>query len=244
MKARPPAEPTRAGRSGPAIMLQAVSKSFGNGLAVAGVSLRVDRGICFGLLGPNGAGKSTILKMIYGFLRPSSGTITVDGIDVAGDPGMVRRRLGIAPQDDILDPDLSVTQNLLFHARYSRIPRAEARRRAERLQRTMGLEEHAGAPVAYLSTGLRRRLVLARALLNDPSIVVLDEPTRGLDRKSRHQHLEALQRMKAQGVTMILATHELSDAGALCDRLALMERGRILATGSADEILALKEPGC
>ena len=224
----------------PAVCLREVTKSFGNGTVVSDVSLTVERGVCLGLLGPNGAGKSTTLKMIYGFLRPSSGKVLVNGTDVTRDPGTVRKGLGIAPQEDTLDPDLSVTQNLLFHARYSRIPRSEALRRATELSRTMGIEQYADAPVAHLSTGQRRRLVLARALLNDPAIVVLDEPSRGLDRESRQLCLDVLKRMKREGVTLILATHELAEAEALCDLVALMDRGRVTSTGPVWEVLARK----
>ena len=229
--------------SRPVIRLQDVSKSFGNGAVVEDVSFSVEKGVCYGLLGSNGAGKSTTLKMIYGFLRPSSGSIHVDGIDVLRHPGKARQRLGIAPQEDLLDPDLTVTENLLFHARYSRIPREEARGRTARLKGMMGLEEHSDAAVSHLSTGLRRRLVLARSLLTEPSIVILDEPTRGLDREGRRQYIEALQRMKNRGVTLVLATHEIREAEALCDRLSLMDRGRLKATGSTWEILSRGEAG-
>jgi ABC-type multidrug transport system ATPase subunit len=158
--------------------------------------------------------------MIYGFLRPSEGSVRVEGLDVVRHPREVRRRLGIAPQEDVLDPDLSVTQNLLFHARYSGISAPEARRRSDQLLDSMGLSDHADAALGHLSTGLRRRLVLARALLNNPAIVVLDEPTRGLDRESRRRYVDVLQEMKKRGVTLMLATHELTEAEALCDRVA------------------------
>jgi lipooligosaccharide transport system ATP-binding protein len=220
------------------ISLRNVSKSFGNGPVVEEVSFSVERGTCFGLLGPNGAGKTTILKMIYGFVRPSAGTVTVRGVNVLLEPGKAREGVGIAPQEDVIDPDLTVTQNLLFHARYCRLPRRAARERAERLRREMGLEEHADEAVAHLSTGLRRRLVLARTLLNDPSVVILDEPTRGLDRGSRGRYLELLGEMKKGGTTLVLATHERREAEALCDLVAVVEKGRIAATGTAAEILS------
>jgi lipooligosaccharide transport system ATP-binding protein len=213
-------------RSAPPIRIEGVSKAYGNGNVVSGVTFSVERGLCFGLLGPNGAGKTTVLKMIYGFLRPSEGSVLVEGLDVVRHPREVRRRLGIAPQEDVLDPDLSVTQNLLFHARYSGISAPEARRRTDELLDSMGLGDHADADLGHLSTGLRRRLVLARALLNNPAIVVLDEPTRGLDRESRRRSVDVLQEMKKRGVTLMLATHELTEAEALCDRVALMEDGR------------------
>lgn len=220
----------------PAVSLEAVCKAFGGGLAVDRVSFEVAPGTCFGLLGPNGAGKSTTLKMIYGFLRPTSGAIRVAGIDVVSRPRAAKRRLGVAPQDDVLDPDLTAAQNLLFHARYSGIPEAEARALVPRWLEWMGLDGRGGAAVHSLSSGLRRRLVLARVLVNDPEIVVLDEPTRGLDQASRRQYVEALQGMKARGVTLLLATHEMEEAEALCDRAALMEAGRVRELGPAAEV--------
>jgi len=236
-----------SGRPAPAIVLAGVSKSFGPVPAVSAVSFSVERGSCFGLLGPNGAGKSTTLKMIYGFLRPTAGTILVDGADACGAPRAARARLGVAPQEDLLDPDLSVYENLLFHARYHRVPPREARGRCEATLRGAGLEDRSGSPVSHLSSGQRRRLVLARALLSDPAIVVLDEPTRGLDADSRGRYLGTLQGLKARGVTLLLATHDLTEAEALCDRALLMERGRVQAEGSLWEILerrrgALAEP--
>jgi lipooligosaccharide transport system ATP-binding protein len=220
-----------------AVSLRAVSRRFGDAWAVRDVSLDIERGSCFGLLGPNGAGKTTTLKMIYGFLRPTSGTIIVDGADIALDPAAARATMGIVPQEDLLDPDLDVTRNLEFHARYYRIPRSQAVLKCRDLLTAMGLEGYDGRPVSHLSTGLRRRLVLARALLNDPAIVILDEPTRGLDKKSRSRYIEMLLRLKAGGATLILATHDLEKAGLLCDRAALMDGGRIRALGTLPEVL-------
>ena len=221
----------------PAVSLRAVSRRFGDAWAVRDVSLDIERGSCFGLLGPNGAGKTTTLKMIYGFLRPTSGAIVVDGADIALDPAGARASMGIVPQEDLLDPDLDVTRNLEFHARYYRIPRARAILKCRDLLSDMGLEGYDGRPVSHLSTGLRRRLVLARALLNDPAIVILDEPTRGLDRKSRGRYIDRLLHLKAAGATLILATHDLEKAGLLCDRAALMDSGRIRALGTLPEVL-------
>lgn len=223
----------------PAVALLAVSKSFGGRPAVSEVSFSVEKGVCFCLMGPNGAGKSTTLKMIYGSVRPSAGTVLVDGMDIALEPRKARAKFGVAPQDDLLDSDLDVLQNLLFHARYHRIAPAEARERSRETLCEAGLESHAGSQVSHLSTGLRRRLVLARALLNRPEIVILDEPTRGLDHQSRLQHLRTLQGLKARGVTLLLATHDTAEAEALCDRAALMEGGRIRTEGSLWEILEI-----
>jgi len=222
---------------GSAVILRSVGKSFGTKTVVADLSFSVERGECFGLMGPNGAGKSTTLKMIYGFIRPTSGTILVDGSDVVLAPRETRSKLGIAPQEDLLDTDLNVSQNLHFHARYHGFPAAEARRRCASVLRETRLEDHARDPVSHLSTGLRRRLILGRALLNDPAIVILDEPTRGLDRESRLQYLGTLKMLKSRGTTLLLATHDLAEAEALCDRAAIMERGRIRVEGSLGEIL-------
>lgn len=223
---------------GPAVAVEAVSKAFRSGFAVSELSFAVARGECFGLLGPNGAGKSTTLKMIYGVFRPAAGRVLVGGADVAREPRRAKSLLGVAPQEDVLDPELGVLANLLFHARYHGLPAREARGRSHELIDDMGLAAHAGAAVSHLSTGLRRRLVLARALLCDPEIVILDEPTRGLDRESREQYLERLRGLKARGVTMLLATHDLGKAAALCDRAALMDGGRIRRLGSVAEVVA------
>jgi lipooligosaccharide transport system ATP-binding protein len=221
----------------PAVSLRAVSRRFGDAWAVRDVSFDIERGSCFGLLGPNGAGKTTTLKMIYGVLRPTSGAIVVDGADIALDPAAARVTMGIVPQEDLLDPDLDVTRNLEFHARYCRIPRPQALLKCRDLLSALGLEGYDGRPVSHLSTGLRRRLVLVRALLNDPAIVILDEPTRGLDKKSRSRYLEMLLALKAGGATLILATHDVEKAGLLCDRAALMEGGRIRTLGTLPEVL-------
>jgi lipooligosaccharide transport system ATP-binding protein len=221
----------------PAVSLRTVSRRFGDAWAVRDLSLEIERGCCFGLLGPNGAGKSTTLKMIYGFLRPTAGTILVNGRDIALDPAGARAAMGIVPQEDLLDPDLDITRNLEFHARYYRLPRAQAREKCRSLLDAMGLAGYDGKPVSHLSTGLRRRLVLARALLNDPSIIILDEPTRGLDSESRGRYIERLQQLKAAGATLVLATHDLEKAGALCDRAALMDGGRIRALGTLREVV-------
>jgi lipooligosaccharide transport system ATP-binding protein len=226
-----------ASAAGPAVALRSVSKRFGDIWAVRDVSLEIGRGTCFGLLGPNGAGKTTTLKMIYGFLRPTSGSVFVGGTDVALDPAGARSAMGIVPQEDLLDPELDVTRNLEFHARYCRIPRAQAVLRCRDLLASMGLEGYDGRPVSHLSTGLRRRLVLARALLNDSAIVTLDEPTRGLDRKSRSRYIEKLLQLKEAGATLVLATHDLEKAGLLCDRALLMDCGRVRALGTLAEVL-------
>lgn len=220
-----------------AVLLNAVSKSFGGRPVVDGVSFSVGRGACFGLLGPNGAGKSTTLKMIYGSVPPSAGLIRVEGVDVACRPKEARRRLGVVPQEDTLDSDLTVVENLLFHGRYCGLPHAEARRRADEWLGRMGLGERGGEQVSLLSAGLRRRVVLGRALMNEPSVLVLDEPTRGLDAATRADYLEIVGRLKAAGTAVVLATHDLDEAAALCDAAALMREGRFVRVGEASAVL-------
>lgn len=222
--------------SDPVIVLERVSRIFDKKAVVDGVSLAVGRGSGFGLLGSNGAGKSTTLKMIYGSLRPSSGRILVNGMDVVHHPRQVKRQLGIVPQDDLLDGDLGVYDNLLFHARYSGISGRTAHQRAQQLLESMELDAYADMMIGQLSSGLRRRLVLARALLGAPSILVLDEPTRGLDRESRQLYLEKLQQLKGEGMTLLVATHLTEELEALCDRAAIMEQGRLVENGSFAEI--------
>ncbi len=225
-----------AGTVPPAVDVRSVSRNIDGRLVVSGVSFSVAPGTCFGLLGQNGAGKTTTLKMIYGFWRPTAGTVLVEGVDVWADPRGAKRRIGVAPQEDLLDTDLDVLQNLSFHARYFRIPAARARERIESVCAALGLVTHLTSTVASLSSGFRRRLVLARALLTEPSVLVLDEPTRGLDRHSLDQVLGTLQGLKRRGTTLLLATHEREEAELLCDRAAIMGGGRILETGDGPEI--------
>jgi lipooligosaccharide transport system ATP-binding protein len=220
----------------PAVDVRSVSKAIDGRPVVSGVSFAVARGTCFGLLGPNGAGKTSTLKMIYGFWRPSAGTIVGEGIDVWDDPREAKRRMGVAPQENLLDPDLDVRQNLSFHARYFGLPPERARERIDAVCAAMGLGGHLSSTVAALSSGFRRRLVLARALLTEPSVLILDEPTRGLDRHSLDQVLATFAGMKERGVTLLLATHDREEAELLCDRAALMGGGRILEVGDGREI--------
>ncbi len=227
----------------PAVVLEGVSKSFGNGLAVDGVTFSVAGGTCFGLLGPNGAGKSTTLKLLYGSLAPTRGRVRVGGIDLGERPRDAKRLLGVVPQDDTLDPDLTVGENLAFHARYLGLAGRAARAATDQALERMGLGDRARAGLGELSSGLRRRVVLARALLGRPSVVVLDEPTRGLDQESRWQYLAELGALKASGVTLVLATHELDEAEALCDRAAVMVAGRLQEVGRAAEVFRSARAG-
>jgi len=220
-----------------AIEARGLAKRYGDLVAVAGIDFVVRRGECVGFLGPNGAGKTTTVRMVSAFTPIDGGTVEVLGLSVAARPRDVKRLLGVCPQEDNLDPDLSVERNLLVYARYFDVPVAEARARAEDLLRRMDLAERRGARVTELSGGLKRRLVLARALLNHPKVLLLDEPTTGLDPQARHAIWQRVRALKAEGTTVLLTTHYMEEAEALCDRVVLMDRGRILLDGPPAELI-------
>lgn len=220
------------------IYAEQLVKRFGDFAAVRGVTFAVRAGECFGLLGPNGAGKSSIVKMVYGFSPVTQGTLRVFGEDVTKDARRIKARIGVVPQEDNLDPELSVRDNLLVYAGYFRIPRQEAERRASQVIEFMELTEKAGTSVNSLSGGLKRRLTLGRALLNQPEILILDEPTTGLDPYARHMLWQRLRRLKESGTTMLLTTHYLEEASQLCDRLVILHKGMILEEGSPEDLIA------
>lgn len=221
-----------------AVIARDLSKRFGTLEAVRGASFDVHEGECFGLLGPNGAGKTTTLSMIRCTLRPTSGQLKVLGMDTHSRAREIRYRLGVVPQGDTLDPDLSVRQNLEVYAGYFGLGRGEARARGAELLAFMALEEKAAVRIEQLSGGQRRRLALARALISDPRMLILDEPTTGLDPQARHHLWQRLRSLRGRGTTMILCTHDMHEAEALCDRLAIFDHGRILDVGSPAELLA------
>jgi lipooligosaccharide transport system ATP-binding protein len=212
-------------------------KRFGDFTAVDGIDLDVRAGESFGFLGPNGAGKSSTMRMIGCVSRPTEGTLRILGLDPAHDGVTIRQRLGVCPQQDTLDPELTVRQNLTVYARYFGIGRREARAKADELIDFVQLTERANAKVDPLSGGMKRRLTIARALINDPEIVLLDEPTTGLDPQARHLVWERLFRLKQQGVTLVLTTHYMDEAEQLCDRLVVMDAGKIVAQGSPRELI-------
>ncbi len=214
-----------------------LKKTFGAIIAVDGVSLRVAPGECFGLLGPNGAGKTTCIRMIHGFSPPTEGTLRVFGRDIRRDWREIRARIGVCHQDNNLDPELNVLQNLEVFAAYFDIPRKEARRRAEQLLEMMALAHRKDAAVMELSGGMMRRLILVRALINNPDLIILDEPTTGLDPQSRHQIWRRLEELKRQGLTILLTTHYMEEAAGLCDRLVIMDHGKILVEGTPAELI-------
>jgi lipooligosaccharide transport system ATP-binding protein len=207
-------------------------KRFGDFTAVDGIDVDVRAGEAFGFLGPNGAGKSSTMRMIGCVSRPTGGTLRILGMDPLRDGVAIRAHLGVCPQLDSLDPELTVRENLVTYARYFGIPRRTARAKAAELLDFVQLGERADSKVEPLSGGMRRRLTIARALVNDPDIVLLDEPTTGLDPQARHLVWERLFRLKQEGVTLVLTTHYMDEAEQLCDRLVVMDGGRIVAEDS------------
>ncbi|WP_341717146.1 ABC transporter ATP-binding protein [Micromonospora sp. FIMYZ51] len=216
----------------PLIQARGLVKRFGDFTAVDGIDVAVNAGEAFGFLGPNGAGKSSTMRMVGCISPPSSGQLRILGMDPVRDGPAIRARLGVCPQLDNLDPELTVRENLITYARYFGIPRRVARARATELLDFVQLSERAESKVEPLSGGMKRRLTIARALVNEPDIVLLDEPTTGLDPQARHLVWERLFRLKRQGVTLVLTTHYMDEAEQLCDRLVVMDGGRIVAEGS------------
>jgi lipooligosaccharide transport system ATP-binding protein len=216
---------------------RALTKRFGTFTAVDGIDVDVRRGEAFGFLGPNGAGKSSTMRMIGCVSPPSAGTLRVLGMDPAVHGPRIRARLGVVPQEDTLDMELSVRENLLVYSRYFGLSWAEAGERSERLLEFVQLADRAESRVELLSGGLKRRLTIARSLVNDPDLLLLDEPTTGLDPQARHVVWDRLFRLKQQGVTLVLTTHYMDEAEQLCDRLVVMDKGRIVAHGSPLELI-------
>ena len=212
-------------------------KTYGDFEAVKGVDFEVYRGECFGFLGPNGAGKTTTMKMIYGAAVPTSGELKVAGLDARRAERDVKRRIGVVPQENNLDEDLKVEENLLVYGRYFDLPRKVVRQRAAELLEFVQLSPRADARVEQLSGGMKRRLLIARALVNDPDLVVLDEPTTGLDPQARHLVWNKLRQLASEGKTLILTTHYMDEAAQLCDRLCIMESGRIISEGTPRNLI-------
>jgi lipooligosaccharide transport system ATP-binding protein len=216
----------------PVIAARSLSKHYGEFAAVDGISFEVPAGESFGLLGPNGAGKSTTMKMIGGVSQRTSGELTIMGLDPEQHGPEVRAHLGVVPQQDNLDEELRVRDNLLVYGRYFGLPMSYLRPKADELLDFAQLTDKAGAKVDSLSGGMKRRLTIARSLINEPKILLLDEPTTGLDPQARHILWDRLFRLKESGVTLILTTHYMDEAEQLCDRLVVVDKGRIMAEGS------------
>ena len=214
-----------------------LTKSFGSFRAVDGVSFDVRRGEAFGFLGPNGAGKSSTMRMVACVSPRTGGELTILGMDPERQGPRIRGRLGVIPQEDNLDPELTVRENLYVYGRYFDIPKTVLRERIDSLLEFAQLTERASDRVEPLSGGMKRRLTIARSLVNEPDVLLLDEPTTGLDPQARHVLWDRLYRLKAQGVTLVLTTHYMDEAEQLCDRLVVMDRGRIVAEGSPRELI-------
>ena len=212
-------------------------KRFGELVAVDGIDLDVRRGEAFGFLGPNGAGKSSTMRMI-GCVSPiTSGTLRILDLDPTADGPAIRARLGVVPQQDTLDTELTVRENVLIYGRYFGLSRRELRPKIDELLEFVQLTERAGDKVEPLSGGMKRRLTIARSLVNDPELLLLDEPTTGLDPQARHVVWDRLFRLKQRGVTLVLTTHYMDEAEQLCDRLVVMDHGRIVAEGSPRQLI-------
>jgi lipooligosaccharide transport system ATP-binding protein len=233
------------------VVAHGLRKEYGSFVAVDGISFEVRDGECFGFLGPNGAGKSTTIKMITCLAPVTAGTLWVAGYDVRKHARAIKRTLGVVPQEDSLDPDLTVRQNLQVYARYYGLVGREANARIDETLELFQLQEKAAARVDDLSGGMKRRLAIARSMVHDPRILVLDEPTTGLDPQLRHVVWQKLRTLKTRGVTLILTTHYMDEAVHLCDRLVIMHRGKILTEGHplalirehvGDEVLELRLP--
>jgi lipooligosaccharide transport system ATP-binding protein len=212
-------------------------KTFGDFVAVDGIDVEVRRGEAFGFLGPNGAGKSSTMKMVGCVSPVSGGELSILGLDPATDGAAIRARLGVCPQQDMLDEDLSVEENLWVYGRFFGLSKREVRARAEELLEFAQLTERRHDRVEPLSGGMKRRLTIARALVNNPEVLLLDEPTTGLDPQARHVLWDRLYRLKRDGVTLIITTHYMDEAEQLCDRLVVMDHGRIVAEGSPRELI-------
>src|SRR5438270_6677533 len=219
------------------VRARGLTKRFGDFTAVDGIDFDLYRGEAFGFLGPNGAGKSSTMRMIGCVSPPSGGETTILGRDPVRDGSAIRARLGVVPQEDTLDVELTVRENLLVYGRYFGLPRRVIRERTDALLDFVQLSDRAGDKVDPLSGGLKRRLTIARSLINEPEILILDEPTTGLDPQARHVVWDRLFRLKQRGVTLILTTHYMDEAEQLCDRLVVMDHGTFAAEGSPQELI-------
>ncbi len=219
------------------IIAQNLVKKYKDFAAVDGISFEVAPGESFGLLGPNGAGKSTTMRMVGAVSTRTSGDLSILGLDPNGYGPEIRSRLGVVPQSDNLDTELRVRENLLVYGRYFGLPRKQVAERADELLAFAQLEDKAKSKVDALSGGMKRRLTIARALINDPKILLLDEPTTGLDPQARHILWDRLFRLKEQGTTLLLTTHYMDEAEQLCDRLVVVDKGTIMAEGSPAELI-------
>jgi len=221
-----------------ALSVRALRKSYDGAEVVSGIDLSVAPGECFGLLGPNGAGKTTTLKLCLGLIEPDAGEIQLLGEPVPRRAREARAGVGVVPQFDNLDPDFTVAENLTVYSRYFGIPEEQSKQRIPALLEFAGLTGRRDAKISALSGGMKRRLTLARALVNNPQLVFMDEPSTGLDPQARHLIWERLRRLTQEGKTLVLTTHFMEEAERLCHRLAIMDKGRIIAQGSPRALIA------
>ena len=226
-------------------MLQAKSlvKTFGSFNAVDGIDLHINKGECFGLLGPNGAGKSTFISMIYGAAQRTSGELTVFGFDPTTGSRDIKKRLGVVTQDNALDESLTVIENMLLYCAFLGIPRNERQKRVEELLDYMNLAHKKNDPIQALSGGMKRRLVFVRALLGKPELLILDEPTTGLDPAVRHLLWGKVKELHHAGTTIVLTTHYMHEAEVLCDRLVIFNKGKIVSEGTPRQMIHDETPG-
>jgi lipooligosaccharide transport system ATP-binding protein len=220
------------------VTAQGLIKDYKGLRAVNGVDFAIREGECFGFLGPNGAGKTTVMRVIACFLPPTSGSVTVFGMNVIRNPSMIKARIGVMPQDNNLDPDLSVFENLIVYARYFDIRKKDAVRLAQVLLDFVEIQDKANVKIDELSGGMKHRLLLARALVNNPDLLILDEPTTGLDPHSRRAVWDKLNHLKFRNTTLLLTTHYMEEAEKLCDRVAIMDSGRIVAVDAPKNLMA------
>jgi lipooligosaccharide transport system ATP-binding protein len=221
------------------VTAKGLTKNYNGLRAVDGVDFEILRGECFGFLGPNGAGKTTVMRVLYCFITPSSGDIRVFGMDVTQDPSAIKARIGVMPQDDSLDPDLTVFENLIVYARYFDILRKQSSVIAKELLAYVDLQEKAHVSIRNLSGGMKRSLLLARALVNNPELLILDEPTTGLDPHSRQVVWKKLTDLKAKGTALLLTTHYMEEAEKLCDRVAIMDEGKIITIDTPQKLIEI-----
>lgn len=214
-----------------------LTKRYTDTLAVDGINFSISQNECYGFLGPNGAGKTSTMKMIHCLSPVTSGTLRVAGMDVMTEARRVKSILGVVPQEQNLDPDLTVIENLIVYARYFNIPLREARKRGEEYLDFFQLANKSNSKIKELSGGMKQRLLIARGLINRPDILILDEPTTGLDPQARHMIWQKIRRLKKEGITIVLTTHYMEEASQLCDRVAIMDRGKILVEGDPAKLV-------
>ncbi len=219
------------------VIAQKLIKDYDGLRAVDAIDFTIGKGECFGFLGPNGAGKTTVMRIISCFMPPTGGKVTVFGTDVTSGPSEIKSRIGVMPQDNNLDPDLSVIENLIVYARYFNIRKSDALRLGRVLLEFVELQDKTDAKIDELSGGMKHRLLLARSLVNNPEILILDEPTTGLDPHSRRAVWDKLNRLKKQNTTLLLTTHYMEEAEKLCDRVAIMDSGKIVTINSPADLM-------